>query len=50
LYKSLDFVKEGRKIKENKMNENEYDDDIIMDKFVQRKGDILWTINILAMK
>lgn len=34
LYKSLDFVKEGRKIKENKMNENKYVDDIIMYKFV----------------
>jgi RimJ/RimL family protein N-acetyltransferase len=34
LYKSMGFVEEGRKIKEFKINENEYVDDILMYKFV----------------
>ncbi len=34
LYKRLGFVEEGRKIKEFKMSENEYVDDIIMYKLV----------------
>jgi RimJ/RimL family protein N-acetyltransferase len=34
LYKSMGFVEEGRKIKEVKMNENEYVDDILMYKLV----------------
>ncbi|MDM5451999.1 GNAT family N-acetyltransferase [Peribacillus simplex] len=34
LYKSMGFVEEGRKIKEFKMNESEYVDDIIMYKLV----------------
>ena len=34
LYKSLGFVEEGRKIKEFKMNENKYVDDILMYKLV----------------
>ncbi|MDR7071052.1 GNAT family N-acetyltransferase [Fictibacillus barbaricus] len=34
LYKSLGFIEEGRKIKEFKMNENEYVDDILMYKLV----------------
>ena len=34
LYKSMGFVEEGRKIKEIKINENEYVDDILMYKFV----------------
>ncbi|SOC41519.1 GNAT family N-acetyltransferase [Ureibacillus acetophenoni] len=34
LYKSMGFVEEGRKIKEIKLNENEYVDDILMYKWV----------------
>ncbi|WP_042348535.1 GNAT family N-acetyltransferase [Bacillus massiliigorillae] len=34
LYKSMGFVEEGRKIKEFKMDENEYIDDILMYKLV----------------
>lgn len=34
LYKSLGFVEEGRKIKEYKLNEHEYLDDVLMCKFV----------------
>ncbi|MDF2885244.1 MAG: acetyltransferase [Clostridiaceae bacterium] len=34
LYKSMGFEEEGRKIKEIRMNENEYIDDILMYKFV----------------
>jgi RimJ/RimL family protein N-acetyltransferase len=34
LYKSFGFVEEGRKIKEIKINENEYVDDILMYKLV----------------
>ncbi|WNB91533.1 GNAT family N-acetyltransferase [Bacillus sp. NEB1478] len=34
LYKSLGFIEEGRKIKEFKMDENEYVDDILMYKLV----------------
>ncbi len=34
LYKSLGFVEEGRKVKEFKLAENEYADDILMYKFV----------------
>ncbi|MEK5389580.1 N-acetyltransferase [Margalitia sp. FSL K6-0131] len=34
LYKSIGFLEEGRKIKEFKMSENEYVDDILMYKFV----------------
>ena len=34
LYKSMGFKEEGRKIKEIRMNENEYIDDILMYKFV----------------
>ncbi len=34
LYKRLGFIEEGRKIKEFKMSENEYVDDIIMYKLV----------------
>ena len=34
LYKSMGFIEEGRKVKEFKMNENEYVDDILMYKFV----------------
>ncbi|WP_246197224.1 GNAT family N-acetyltransferase [Cytobacillus depressus] len=36
LYKSMGFVEEGRKIKEIKINENEYVDDILMYKFVNK--------------
>lgn len=35
LYKSMGFVEEGRKIKEYKMDDNEYVDDILMYKFVK---------------
>ena len=34
LYKSMGFIEEGRKVKEIKINENKYVDDIIMYKFV----------------
>jgi RimJ/RimL family protein N-acetyltransferase len=34
LYKKLGFVEEGRKVKEFKLNDNEYIDDILMCKFV----------------
>jgi ribosomal protein S18 acetylase RimI-like enzyme len=34
LYKNMGFVEEGRKIKEFKLNDNEYIDDILMSKFV----------------
>ncbi|RED35407.1 RimJ/RimL family protein N-acetyltransferase [Brevibacillus brevis] len=34
LYKSLGFVEEGRKVKEFKLAENEYVDDVLMYKFV----------------
>ncbi len=34
LYKSLGFVEEGRKMKEYKLNDHEYLDDILMCKFV----------------
>ncbi|QED46282.1 GNAT family N-acetyltransferase [Cytobacillus dafuensis] len=34
LYKNMGFVEEGRKIKEFKLNDNEYIDDILMYKFV----------------
>ncbi|TQR19108.1 GNAT family N-acetyltransferase [Psychrobacillus vulpis] len=34
LYKSMGFVEEGRKIKEFKLSDNEYIDDILMYKFV----------------
>jgi ribosomal protein S18 acetylase RimI-like enzyme len=34
LYKSMGFEEEGRRIKEIKMNENEYIDDVLMYKFV----------------
>lgn len=34
LYKRMGFVEEGRKIKEIKLNENEYVDDVLMYKFV----------------
>ncbi|SFE99941.1 L-amino acid N-acyltransferase YncA [Bacillus sp. OV194] len=35
LYKKMGFIEEGRKIKEFKMNENAYVDDILMYKFVK---------------
>ncbi|WP_062237213.1 GNAT family N-acetyltransferase [Fictibacillus sp. FJAT-27399] len=35
LYKKMGFIEEGRKIKEFKMNENDYVDDILMYKFVK---------------
>ncbi|MCQ6264748.1 GNAT family N-acetyltransferase [Fictibacillus sp. WQ 8-8] len=35
LYKKMGFLEEGRKIKEFKMNENDYVDDILMYKFVK---------------
>lgn len=35
LYKSMGFVEEGRKIKEFKLNDKEYIDDILMYKFVK---------------
>lgn len=34
LYKNMGFVEEGRKIKEFKLNDNEYIDDVLMCKFV----------------
>ncbi|KXH86745.1 GNAT family N-acetyltransferase [Sporosarcina sp. HYO08] len=34
LYKGMGFIEEGRKIKEFKINDNEYIDDILMYKFV----------------
>jgi len=34
LYKNMGFIEEGRKIKEFKLNDNEYVDDILMYKFV----------------
>lgn len=34
LYKSMGFAEEGRKIKEFKLNDTEYIDDILMYKFV----------------
>ena len=34
LYKKMGFVEEGRKVKEFKMSENEYVDDVLMYKFV----------------
>lgn len=34
LYKNMGFIEEGRKIKEFKLNDNEYIDDILMYKFV----------------
>lgn len=34
LYKSMGFMEEGRKVKEFKVNENKYVDDILMYKFV----------------
>ena len=34
LYKKMGFIEEGRKVKEFKMNENEYVDDILMYKLV----------------
>ncbi|MCK1999500.1 GNAT family N-acetyltransferase [Psychrobacillus psychrodurans] len=34
LYKSMGFIEEGRKVKEFKINENKYVDDILMYKFV----------------
>ena len=35
LYKSMGFVEEGRKIKEFKLSDKEYVDDILMSKFVK---------------
>lgn len=35
LYKKMGFIEEGRKVKEFKMSENEYVDDILMYKLVK---------------